>query len=71
MINGASNTVSEVDSHCELDLSSYLLVSRKISLLNLLHLKELVTFQTQTALIHLFIEANVSNNVFMLDADSF
>jgi hypothetical protein len=29
MINGASNTVSEVDSHCELDLSSYLLVSRK------------------------------------------
>lgn len=71
MINGASNTVSEVDSHCELDLSSYLLVSRKIALLNLLHLKELVTFQTQTALIHLFIEANVSNNVFMLDADSF
>lgn len=71
MINGASITVSEVDSHCELDLSSYLLVSRKISLLNLLHLKELVTFQTQTALIHLFIEANVSNNVFMLDADSF
>jgi len=71
MINGASNTVSEVDSHCELDLSSYLLVSRKISLLNLLHLKESVTFQTQTALIHLFIEANVSNNVFMLDADSF
>lgn len=63
MNNGASNIVSEVDSHYELDLPSYILASRENPLAKYFVIKGINNLNS-ISLIHLFIEANVPNKVF-------